>query len=282
MGPKKPAVSDLAAVAPSEDELKEAREALKKLEGAELKRQKANMAYWLKSRGQEKSAGVRGEDRLRWLEEYLVLKAREKNASRTTSTSHNYAITTKKATKKQWWNKVQLESKLGVERTATLINSGKMQTQACPITGVDDEHNRLYKHSFEEEKEEEKDSLSTALTTNADIKESELDDAIGVMQSARDCMQGTFSVANIKTEPEAQQTEREREIGFVGCHYTRKKTPMRDSRRTYAANPSTETGRNSKKRNKCSHRNLQILCNTPSLPEKTFISHRHCTNAPTR
>ena len=113
MGPKKPAVSDLAAVAPSEDEPKEAREALKKLDGAELKRQKANMAYWLKSRGQEKSAGVRGEDRLRWLEEYFVLKAREKNASRTTSTSHNYAITTKKATKKQWWNKFQLESKLG-------------------------------------------------------------------------------------------------------------------------------------------------------------------------
>ena len=210
MGPKKPAVSDLAAVAPSEDELKEAREALKKLDGAELKRQKANMAYWLKSRGQEKSAGVRGEDRLRWLEEYFVLKAREKNASRTTSTSHNYAITTKKATKKQWWNKFQLESKLGVERTATLINSGKMQTQACPITGVDDEHNRLYKYSFEEEEEAEKDSLSTALTTNADVKESELDDAIGVMQSARDCMQGTFSVANIKTEPEAQQTEEQK------------------------------------------------------------------------
>ena len=60
MGPKKPAVSDLAAVALSEDELKEAREALKKLDGAELKRQKANMAYWLKSRGQEKSGGVRG------------------------------------------------------------------------------------------------------------------------------------------------------------------------------------------------------------------------------
>ena len=40
--------------------------------------------------------------------------------------------------------------------------------------------------------------------------------------------------------------ERERDR-FVGCHYTRKKTPMRDSRRTYAANPSTETGRNSKK-----------------------------------
>ena len=33
---------------------------------------------------------------------------------------------------------------------------------------------------------------------------------------------------------------------FVRCHYTKKKTPMRISRRTYAANPSTETGRNSK------------------------------------
>ena len=33
---------------------------------------------------------------------------------------------------------------------------------------------------------------------------------------------------------------------FVGCNYTRKKTLMRNSRRTYAANPSTETGRNSK------------------------------------
>ena len=31
--------------------------------------------------------------------------------------------------------------------------------------------------------------------------------------------------------------ERERDR-FVGCNYTRKKTPMRNSRRTYAANPS--------------------------------------------
>ena len=111
---------------------------------------------------------------------------------------------------KQWWNKFQLESKLGMERTATLINSGKMQTQACPITGVDDEHNRVYKYSFEEEEKEEKDSLSTSLTTNVDVKECELDDAIGVIQSARDCMQGTFSVADIKTEPEAKQTEEQK------------------------------------------------------------------------
>ena len=101
-------------------------------------------------------------------------------------------------------------------RTATLINSGKMLTQACPITGVDDEHNRLYKdsilykYSFKEEEEEERDSLSTSLTTNADVKEGELDDAIGVMQSARDCMQGTIGVADTKTEPEAKQTEEQK------------------------------------------------------------------------
>ena len=87
-----------------------------------------------------------------------------------------------------------------------VINSGKVQTQACPITGVDDEQNILYKYSLQEE-EEEKDSLSTSLTTNADVKESELDDAIGVMQSARVCMQGTSSVADIKTLLGAQPTE---------------------------------------------------------------------------
>ena len=53
-----------------------------------------------------------------------------------------------------------------------------------------------------------------------------------------------------------RKKERDR---FVGCNYTRKKTPMRNSRRTYAANPSTEIGRNSKNGTNVLHRNLQIL-----------------------
>ena len=48
---------------------------------------------------------------------------------------------------------------------------------------------------------------------------------------------------------------------------------MRNSRRTYAANPSTETGGNTEKRNNVLTEIYKFFCNTPSLPEKAFISH---------
>ena len=74
----------------------------------------------------------------------------------------------------------------------------------------------------------------------------------GVIDEARKWVQEPYANEQWRQKEERVEwwrngeMERERDR-FVGCHYTRKKTPMRDSRRTYAANPSTETGRNSKK-----------------------------------
>ena len=66
----------------------------------------------------------------------------------------------------------------------------------------------------------------------------------------------------------------EREIRFVGCHYTRKKNIHAQFAQNLRSQPFNRDRReHRKKRNNVLTEIYKFFCNTPSLPEKAFISH---------
>ena len=67
--------------------------------------------------------------------------------------------------------------------------------------------------------------------------------------------------------------EREREIRFVGCPYTRKKNIHAQFAQNLRSQPFNRDRREHRKRNNVLTEIYKFFCNTTSLPEKAFISH---------
>lgn len=214
MAPKRSAsVAKLSDIVPSPEELEEAQKTINALSEDELKKQKANMAYWLKSRSQS-STGVRGEERRAWLQQYLVMKSREKGASLGSKTEHKITSKKTKATTFKWMTKFAMEQAFGEGRTRSLIDCGKLETKPCETTGLDDADNRHYKVYEEIGGEVEDDTIGTSMAiTEEGIKKG--DDLLDTMDAASSCMSGKQVSAIVKEEPlDAAEVLKKKQLEF--------------------------------------------------------------------
>ena len=105
------------------------------LSAAEAKRTKANLAYWLKSQGIHDAKNVRGDQRQKWLAEFVVMKAKEKGVPITQHTTQVVAAQTVNNDSIHWMTYHKMSQELGDAKALPYKGSGMIKTRPCQVTG---------------------------------------------------------------------------------------------------------------------------------------------------
>jgi hypothetical protein len=126
----------------SEKELEAAREVLK--DAAELKRQRSNMMYYLKSQGLENAYGAEtAAAKGQFFENWLAEKMTKKGGTAESSSAHTVRSTDDELY--DWMGKAELINRIGEAKACAQIESGKLKSRPDRVTDKEGEWLTEYK-----------------------------------------------------------------------------------------------------------------------------------------
>ena len=167
--------ASLAEVVPTEEELEETRRLINSASEPRKKERAcmASMSNWLKQHGSQENADVvasRGEQRKRFLENFMVLQSREKKAKTCQTTTRSSGSESSTTNLKGWFSYEFLKGKLGEKRLDTYIERDLIQKKSdarLGELGLTKEYMDYY-WDFQTEKHTSFDKNDTTLNTAAD------------------------------------------------------------------------------------------------------------------
>lgn len=138
--------AQLAQVAPTAEELAQAKQILKAANSKEIRSKMQSMTNWLAAHpdGNHDATDARGEKRKGYLETWLVHNLRCKGKTKTASTTKIESNEKQDFLDEEWMSMEQMDDKFGKIKAARLRASGKLDVQPCSITGEDTEEMREY------------------------------------------------------------------------------------------------------------------------------------------
>lgn len=138
---------NLSLVEPTKEEIAEARKILKEASGKDVRSKMATMSAWLQTGGKKDNEHVkstRGDERKKYLENFLVHTMRSKAKVKSTTNAKTISQTEQNFDDEEWLCAEQLEVKFGA-RKAAILKTMLKETQPCSLTGDNSEDMKEYK-----------------------------------------------------------------------------------------------------------------------------------------
>ena len=182
----------------------------------DMRAKMSSMSQWLKKFPDEKASNSRGEQRVEYLQNFLIHQLRAKNAQKKALHSAGKSHTTNNIAKTRWWNKERMDKELGATKGAAIRNRPNARCKPCRYTGSEDPELVEYAVVSDEENEINEDTTSFKVNTAADATEADLkllDDmhsatasssADGAAQGAQDG-DAQYAPGKVKQEPKSEQ-----------------------------------------------------------------------------
>ena len=186
----------LKGLAPTEEELAQARCIIAKASAKERRAKEGSMMHFLKQNGGHEGP-LTGESRADYLVRFLTYQMRAKNVKRTMGTSLEVTHTDKKGTLWLWMSAETMDSKLGVMKATHWRESKLLKERADSLTGSSDEALKEYKVPKDWEELTSEDLKSLCLKAEAEATEEDLE---GTNQFSHKAPQGE-QLNPIKAEP---------------------------------------------------------------------------------
>ena len=206
MPAKLPGVS-LKGLAPSEEELAQARCIIAKASAKERRAKEGRMMHFLKQNGGHEGP-LTGPARADYLVRFLTHQMRAKCVTRTLETSREVEHKDKKGTLWQWMSAETMDSKLGAVKAAHWRKSNLLKTRVDSLTGSNDELFREYKVPKDWEELTSEDLKALCLSVKGEATEEDLE---AMNQFSHKAPQGeTF--APLKGEPLTETEKFEKKL----------------------------------------------------------------------
>ena len=192
----------LKQVAPTDEEIAAINAKLKAMSPEEQRKMKANLAYFLRSRNQEDAnmKGVRGEERRAWLENYMVMKLRQKDSKSTSVTQHRFKNVDFKEDGWQWMAKFQLLKEFGPAKGQVYLD--KCKFRACSMSGSLDEDLKEYRVPISKEALQEFNEFMDSTVAETEVKDADKQEKLDNQSAIHVSMHGG-QPANVKIEAAA-------------------------------------------------------------------------------
>ena len=153
----------------------EAAEARREMRENEASKQ-ACFRAWLKANPDEEIQKSRGEQRARYLEQFLVLQARMKKAKKDKTTYHDVQTSKQEIEDIEWMTEEQMKMSLGEQKTAGILESKILKPRPCRFTGSEKPHMLEYPISKDMLRNISNDMRGTKVNVEAEASERDITD----------------------------------------------------------------------------------------------------------
>ena len=130
--------TDLMCMNITEEELAKAKEVLAAADGKKHKSNQGCFTSWLKANPQPTDCNH--DNKTKFMHAFLVHQLRAKNRVRRSETTKTHDVVKTKARTHFEWGREKMKTELGEQKALGIIESGKLSTQPCSITGSTAEH----------------------------------------------------------------------------------------------------------------------------------------------
>ena len=134
------AKTQLKNVAPTEAELKKAREVLEKAGEKGFRSKQQSMMQFIKDQPDAAVSVSRGDERKRYIELFLVHQMRCQDAVKKVSVVKGEKNTDKKFIDLHWWSEETMDKEMGAMKAQGLRDSKKLPFRPCQLTGSKEAH----------------------------------------------------------------------------------------------------------------------------------------------
>lgn len=126
----------LDAVAPTAEELADAKSILAKLDKKGMRSKMGSLSHFLSLNAENTIADTsRGDKRKAYLEIWQVHQLREKAAKKSMTSKHTVTTSTANKQDVYWWSKFKMDTEMGPVKSEAWRTSGKLKTRGDKMTG---------------------------------------------------------------------------------------------------------------------------------------------------
>lgn len=200
--------ADLAMLDITDDELKKAKEILAQADGKKHRSNMGCFATFLKAYPQPTECNQ--ENKTKFLQNFLVHQLRCKNRVRRSETTRTNEVVKTKARTHYEWSREKMIAELGEQKAIGIIDSKKLSTQPCSITGSTAEHMLEYIVPIAMTKFADSEATRNAVSASGEATAEDM--AMFEQPNAKDDGQKKDGGVPVKKEPKDDKERKDQEF----------------------------------------------------------------------
>ncbi|CAK0797197.1 unnamed protein product [Prorocentrum cordatum] len=194
----------LSDVKPSAQEVEAARKMIEDQKG--LRSKMGCMVAWLKKNPSEDDDGAsssRGDDRKRFLVNFLALQMRDKKAKKERTVERQMTSEKQDNSLFFWWSLETMDKELGIEKSKAWRQSGKLLTRPDPLTGSNEDPLKEYRVPREMTRYAKGDKTDVRVGSTVEAANCDLDD-LAALADGEPASSAKPEGGQVKIEPKSK------------------------------------------------------------------------------